>query len=188
MKSDINELIIWHFQFLECGWLEHTNNNFLELYKLFFNFSEFCLLKTDFWETPKDDNEQILQAFFILRNDFLVIVMLENYIIKMRFWGINLSGTHFDIWLVYVKSCSTWEVWNDIYMLKMMFEWMKNWYFMCTQWVRKLKEILVAHRKESHLVTGKFNPMNLYTFACSASINIDQINANLCWLVLDFSF
>ena len=48
----------------------------------------------------------------------------------------------------------------------------------CYQWVRKLKEIFVPHEKESYLITGKFDPMDLYTFACYACMNIEKNDSN----------
>ena len=97
--------------------------------------------------------------------------LLENYIIKMIFWGINLSMIYFDIWWVYVKSC----FYSNIYMLKMMLGWMWNWYSMSTQWIRKLKKILVPH-----LVIDKFSPMDLYTFGCPTGMNADSIKPSSC--------
>ena len=44
----------------------------------------------------------------------------------------------------------------------------------------KLKEFLVQHRKESYLVTGKFDPMNLYAFVCPVGMNIGPIKPNPC--------
>ena len=56
----------------------------------------------------------------------------------------------------------------------------------CTQWIRKLKKIIVPHAKES--LIGKFNPMDLCAFAYPLGMNVDSIKPNPCWLILDISF